>query len=78
MNFNNISDDTKLRVRVPKALYESIQKELNKKALNEAAPFTNDEMPISFEIRLSIKIIEDAIFNLEKVKQTLLKIQNKQ
>jgi hypothetical protein len=39
MNFNNISDDTKLRVRVPKALYESIQKELKKKSLNENTTF---------------------------------------
>jgi hypothetical protein len=67
MNFNNISNDTKLRVQVPKALYESIQKELKKKSLNE------EEMPKSFETDLQISRIDSIITELEKVKEFLKK-----
>jgi hypothetical protein len=79
MNFNNISNDTKLRVRVPKALYESIQKELKKKRLNineeypkpgERGPFTG-EMPESFEKEAQIRTIDSIITELEKVKEFL-------
>jgi hypothetical protein len=35
-NLSSLSDDTRLRVRVPKALYESIKKQLDKKKLFEA------------------------------------------
>jgi hypothetical protein len=66
MDFNNISNDTKLRVRVPKALYESIQKELKKKSLNE-----EEEMPKSFETDLQISRIDSIITELEKVKEFL-------
>lgn len=124
MKLNNINDSTKLSVRVPKALYESIQKELKRKKLNEVSTFYlvddkgekldsieadsiedakakfqeeyegimssctvvpkeslseeySGEMPVSFDISLAIKRVEDAISDLEKVKQTLLKIENK-
>jgi hypothetical protein len=125
MNFNNISNDTKLRVRVPKALYESIQKELKKKSLNEDTSFylvdkqnktkdtveakdqeeaekhfnnafggipvgyivtdenpenineENKSEPLSFDISLSLKRIDDVIKDLTKVKETLLRIEQK-
>lgn len=80
MKLNNINDSTKLSVRVPKALYESIQKELKRKKLNEATlpeepKKDSGEMPLSFDISLAIERVEDAISDLEKVKQTLLRIE---
>ena len=77
MDFNNISNDTKLRVRVPKALYESIQKELKKKRLNEEYPKPGErgpfmgKMPKSFETKLQIDTIDSIITELEKVKKFL-------
>jgi hypothetical protein len=77
MNFNNISNDTKLRVRVPKALYESIQKELKKKRLNEEYPKPGErgpfmgEMPKSFEKAAQIRTIDSIITELGNVKNFL-------